>query len=241
MLTAIINYKHNFQAIALKKHLGKFGGVIAIDSGSGLTLEEKQHFDIPLDNVFYCGMLNAIGKYINNCPVKYELLYIVASDVEIKDFEKFVNRAKKIFENSKIGIYGPSVYKNGSPHPQMINKNTREIRKAVFIDGYCFAVRTDIFLELCPIDTSVNKIGWGVDVYLSFLAAKKGLITVVDDQVTVMHKPSINQQFRTDARMQRNEWYRRLGKKARIYRRLTAIGFLKNVFGTMLINSLPWK
>lgn len=241
MLTVIINYKLNSQAITLKNHLGKFADVIAIDSGSGLTLREKAHFDISLDNVFYCGMLNAIGQYLKNCSVRYEFVYIVASDVNIDDYEKFVNRVKQTFENPKIGIYGPSVNKNGSPHPQMINKNTGEIRKALFIDGYCFAVRTDILLELLPIDTLVNNIGWGVDIYFSYLASKKGLITVVDDQVIVEHKPSENQEFRNRARNQRNAWYKLLDKKARLYRSLTAIEFLKNEFGATMINSLPWK
>ena len=241
MLIAIINHKHTSNAIKLKVHFEKHSDVICIDSGSELNQEEKKHFKISLGNVYYCGMINAIGEHLKKNITKYKFVYIIASDVEISEHEKLVVKAKKAFDNSAIGVYGPSVNKNGSPHPQMINKNTNRYRKAVFIDGYCFAVRTDLLLNLCPIDTSINFIGWGIDVYLSYLAIKKGLLTVVDDQMVVQHRPSENQEFRSDARNQRNDWFKQLGKKARLYRQITSIELLKNELGASMINHLNWK
>lgn len=241
MLTAIINYKLNNKAIQLKECFQKHCTAITIDSGSGLNDSEKKLFDISLDNVYYCGMINAIGDYVRSSNKRYEFVYVIASDVDVQDHELIINKAKEAFKDEKIGVYGPSVNKGGSPHPQMINKGKKNLRKALFIDGYCFAVRTKLLLELCPIDTRINYIGWGIDVHLSCLAIKNGLITVVDDHVIIEHKPSENQVFRKDARKQRNAWYQQLSKKDRLYRRLTAIEFLKNEFGTLLINSLPWK
>ena len=241
MLTTIINYKLNDKAIQLKECFQKHCTTIAIDSGSGLNDSEKKHFDISLDNVYYCGMINAIGEYIRSSDQVYEFIYIIASDVEVEDHKLLINKAKEAFKNQKIGIYAPSVCPNGSPHPQMINKGSNKLRNAVFIDGYCFAVRTKLLLELCPIDTSVNYIGWSVDLYFSYLAIRCGLYTVVDDQVMVQHKPSENQSFRIDARNQRNAWFKLLSKKARRYRSITSIEFLKNELGANLINSLNWK
>ncbi len=240
---AVFNHNCNYNAIKLTKKFRKFTKTYLLDSGSHFENEEdKSQFDKILPNVFYCGMLNDIVKHFDSST---NAIMFVASDVEVDDPEKLLERANEAFLNPKIGVYAPSVNKEGSNHPQMRNKNSNSLRDALFVDGFCFAARGELLNKIFPIDLKLNKIGWGVDVYLAYMAIKSKMICVVDDQVNVEHYVGPNNHpnpeiFINEAKTQRIRWFRSLSKGARNYNKLASIELFKNIFGAKVFQNLPW-
>lgn len=239
----VFNYNCNDNAVKLAEAFRELSTTYLVDSGSDFENDhQKDPFDKLLPNVFYCGMINEIiGKLQDQC----EVICFVASDVKVKDAEHLLQRLKDAFEHPRVGVYAPSVNKEGSNHPQMHQKGTGGLRKAVFVDGFCFAVRTGILRKLYPIDVELNRIGWGIDVYLSYLALKGKMITVVDDAVEVEHYVGPNnhpnpREFINAAKSQRANWFKSLEKGAGRFRSITTIELLKNQTGATLVNSLPW-
>jgi len=239
----VFNYNCNDNAVKLAEEFRQLSPTYLIDSGSEFESSlQKNQFDKLLSNVFYCGMINEIIREMKD---QCEVICFVASDVKVKEPKHLLQALKGAFEDPKVGIYAPSVNKEGSNHPQMRQKGTGGLRKAVFVDGFCFAARTSILKNLYPIDVELNRIGWGIDVYLSFLAIKTKMITVVDDGVEVEHYVGPNnhpnpQEFIHAAKTQRANWFNSLEKGAQRFRSVTSIALLKNQAGATFVNSLPW-
>ncbi len=239
----IFNHNCNDNAIKLASEFKRLTNTYVIDSGSSFKdSDEESHFDKLLPNIYYCGMINEI---IHHFQPDSTVICFIASDVNIKDTGLLYQRLLKAFEDPKIGIYAPSVNKEGSNHPQMHNKMTNGFRKALFVDGFCFAARIEILKTLFPINIELNKIGWGVDVYLSYLALKSKMISVVDDAIQVEHFVGPNnhtnpQAFLNEAKMERARWFKTLPKGAQHFKVATSIELLKNQVGANIIHSLPW-
>ncbi len=238
---AVFNHNCNYNAIKLTKEFRKFANTYLVDSGSRFENEEdRSQFDSILPNVFYCGMLNDIVKHYNSST---NTVLFIASDVKVTNSKLILERASKAFQDPKIGVYAPSVNKEGSNHPQMRNKKTNGFRDALFVDGFCFAARMELLNKIFPIDLKLNKIGWGVDVYLAYIALNSNMICVVDDQVKVEHFVGPNnhpnpEKFIDEAKSQRYLWYKSLSKGARNYNKMASIELFKNQIGAKFFQML---
>ena len=67
-------------------------------------------------------------------------------------------------------------------------------------------VRTDLLGKICPIDTSVNLLGWGTDLALCHFARIEKKLILVDDRVRVLH-PSGTGYNREEAKRQMTAWH----------------------------------
>ena len=64
----------------------------------------------------------------------------------------------------------------------------------------------EILDEMLPIDTDVNKLGWGVDLALSHFARVHKMLVIVDDRVKVIH-PKGTGYNRDAALAQMRQWH----------------------------------
>jgi len=218
VLVVVVNYDKNKHAIKLKQGFEPYVPVCLIDSGSKIAPEDEEYFDDRLPNVFYNGLVNQAFKravfFTDEEPIVF-----ICSDVIVSDFSRFVERVDIAFSNNKVQVYAPS--SKGSGHPQMWPQKTSDLRRVNFVEGFCFAARKKIFAKICPIDLSVNRLGWGVDIYFSYQAICSGGFSVVDDCVTVFHPQSTGYNT-SQASNQERAWYETLSKTAKFYRSIAA-------------------
>ena len=236
MLVTIVNHQYNDQAVELVKGFRPQAEVIAIDSGSTLDERHNPFFDLKLPNVYYSGLVNAAYQELSDRP-NHAILYFICSDVRFDDFASTIAYAKSAFEDPQVGVYAPSV--NISGHPQMLCHQTGDLRPVVFVEGICFAVRLSLLEQLCPINTEVNYLGWGLDVYLGFLAMQAGLTSVVDDRLTIYHQADCGYDT-AQARQQRDRWIAQQSQSAQRFQKITGFKPLKNRLGLWLLQRMNW-
>jgi len=237
VFVAIVNHDCNEGAAALVQGFRPHGPVAAIDSGSRLEPRHEALFDVRLPNVYYVGLLNEAVR-LARLRGERRALYFVCSDVRFRDCGAALRRAEEAFRDPRIGVYAPSA--TASSHAQMRWRGSGRLRPAIFVEGFCFAARLALLEEMTPVDTSVNRIGWGLDVYLGFLALRRGMRSVVDDRITVEH-PRTSGYARQEARSQRDRWFERQDPRARRFQRLTGNTLAKTRVGYELVSRLPWS
>ncbi len=236
MLFIIINHRHNQATIALKAAFSPHADVLAIDSGSDLTPAERPHFDLALPNVYYSGLLNAAAEATGTRPDD-EIVYVWCSDVSHESASAVLARASEAFADPRVGTYAPSAWFSG--HPQMWNKHTGALRHVPFVEGFCFATRAGLLRELCPIDLSLNAMGWGIDMHLGYLTLRRARRTVVDDRIEVKH-PRSTGYSKSIAGQQRIAWTAALPPAARRFHRIAAWSWTKRRPFSAWVCSWTW-
>jgi hypothetical protein len=139
-----------------------------------------------LPNVYYSALLNHCVEQMH--ARGHDSLLLVASDVGVTDAAALVARAQAALTDPRIGVYGPACRARG--HRHMDPRRGGRLREVPFLEGFCFAARSDLLDTLCPVDTQKNLLGWGLDVHLGYLALARGQTCVVDDTILVVHPRS---------------------------------------------------
>ena len=180
ILVCIANHNSNQNAIQLKKGFGEYFDTIIIDSKS---TEISDEFDIKLDNVYYTGLVN---ESINQSKIrKKQLVFFIASDVYVEDFEKISQIIKTLPED--VYLWAPS--SRGQSHYHCKNFKSDGLREVPYLEGFTFLSNLALFENLYPISTVQNLYGFGIDLTLGFNCIKKfNKICVVDDRIEVYHK-----------------------------------------------------
>lgn len=236
MLVAIVNHGLNAQALSLKRAFLPHTRTVAIDSGSELTPAERAGFDLALPNVYYSGLLNAVADEAANLPAD-EPVFVWCSDVTYRDYGEASALAADAFTRPRVGTYAPSAWY--STHRQMWNRRSGLLRSVTFVEGFCFATRAFLLRQLCPIDTTRNRLGWGLDVQLGYLTRHAGLLSVVDDRIEVQHPPETGYS-RVAARHERSAWQAGLPQRPRLFHQLARRQVNKRPLTMRLLLSLPW-
>lgn len=243
ILVAIINHNCNKNALKLKRQFSKHADVCLIDSGSQLSADEAVHFDKKLDNVYYSGMLNAIEVHLQQHNTDW--LLVIASDVHVSRTKVLLERIKEAAYTNQAGLYAPSVPHYGSNHPHMRQRAGAGMQRTPFVDGFCFAIRRDIFLEAFPVNATTNYIGWGLDIFLGYLTWLKGYECVVDHAIAVDHTVGPNNlkdpgRYLRLAKEQRKYWYQEIESKPEYprfkwFRQMMNFNLFKNSHGAALV------
>ena len=213
------------------------GDTLLIDSGSKLNAKQRRHFDIVLPNVYYSGLLNRAHAVLLDS--KADWMLFICSDVMISDAGGFISRFRETARNPSIGLIAPAIDRP-CHHRQMQARSFNRRRNVPFVDGYCVAVRKDVLGRVCPIDTSINRIGWGIETHLGYAAKRLGLSAVVDDAIRVAH-PDGSGYGHTLARTQRTEYFRHIGLGLRFYWYLTDRWWMKNSIWDYVLKAIPWR
>jgi hypothetical protein len=220
VLVAVVNHERTDAALTLGREFRAASEVVLIDSGSRLSPEQARGFDLRLPNVYYAGLLNAAVAVAAARGAEH--LYLVCSDVVFPDCALAVRRAEAALADRRLGVYAPSA--RGSPHVRMRRRPGGRLRPVAFVDGFAFAARRALLESLCPVDTRLNALGYGLDVQLGYLAMRQGLGSVVDDALTVEH-PVGSGYSREQACDQWRRWRRsELTAPARLFHRLVRLG-----------------
>lgn len=178
LIVAIFNYNHNDNAQRLKSIFEPHFPTYIFDSGSSPECPNAIHYD----NIYYGGMFNELikkGRFAEWCC-------LITSDVQITDsmIQLIPERMKQILNSPKIGNYQPSCVQQGRSHDYGYNKSTGNFRSVPYFEGWFQMFRTSLGFS---VDLSLNRIGWGTDLYLCKRARDRGLLNIVDDAVAVFH------------------------------------------------------
>ena len=204
-LCCIFNYNENEKSIEWWKRLSPHFDTVILDSGSNPPCLHEGALNLP--NIFYSGLMNKAYELVKEKG--YRWLMIVTSDIEISDRNtaKLVERMKFILTTSNVGLYQPSCRwsRRGRAHHQSMCHFTGRMRCVNFQEGWYHMVCREVLDEIMPVDTSINLLGWGIDVALSHIARVQRRLIVVDDKVRVLH-PKGTGYNRDKAEKQMEEW-----------------------------------
>ena len=204
VLCCIFNYNDNANAGAWADRLSPHFDTRILDSGSSPRCPHP--LSVPLENVYYSGLMNEafrLGK-----EGGYGWVMVVTSDIEISadNTLKLVEAMKDVAGTRNVGLYQPSTAWKGRSLPQSRCHFTGRMRSANFQEGWFHMIRIDLMEKVCPIDVTLNRLGWGVDLALSHFARITGLLVLVDDRIRVVH-PGGTGYNREEAIRQMRAWH----------------------------------
>lgn len=174
MTVVVFNHNHNENAIYLMNLFSRRLKVVVLDSGSKNCPEQFTQYG----NIFYSGLFNEAAKLGDD-------IMIITSDVSIdeENYDKLVGKLKTL-EN--VGCYSPSLTNHSRCH-DFLRKKGSGLRDVKFVEGFFSLIKKDVLEKIAPIDVSINKLGWGIDIATGFYCSQLGLRCVVDDDVQITH------------------------------------------------------
>jgi glycosyltransferase involved in cell wall biosynthesis len=207
VLCCIFNYNDNQNAIAWSERLSPYFDTVILDSGSQPRCEHPTA--VALDNIYYSGLTNEAHQRAK--AGNYPWTVIITSDLKIsaKNEKALRLRMEKISYATNVGLYQPGNSRKGRSHRQSKARIWPGMRRSNFQEGWFHMVRTDLLDEICPINLDINRLGWGIDMALSYYANAKGLLILVDNDVTIVH-PGGTGYSNKEADRQMENWFRSL-------------------------------
>lgn len=204
ILCCIFNYNDNANASAWADRLSPYFDTVILDSGSNPRCTHP--LSIPLDNLFYSGLMNE--AYRRGKEGNYSWVMIVTSDLQISanNTAKLIRAMREVAVTKNVGLYQPSTAWKGRSLPQSRCHFTGKMRHANFQEGWFHMIRIDLMGKVCPIDVNINRLGWGIDLALSHFARVEKLLVIVDDRIRVVH-PGGTGYNRDKAEAQMRAWH----------------------------------
>lgn len=187
ILCCVFNHNDNANAILWWERLHNDFETLILDSGSDPVCAHPAA--VTMDNVFYSGLMNKAFELAVSKGKPW--LMVVTSDIEIDpaNTAALIKAMDSMSRSTNVALYQPSCRLSfrGRAHIQSLCHFTGGIRNVNFQEGWFHMVRTDILPDILPVDCSVNRFGWGIDLALAHVARIRKLLVVVDDRVKVLH------------------------------------------------------
>ena len=204
ILCCVFNYNDNVHASEWADRLSPHFDTVILDSGSNPRCQHP--LAVPLDNIYYSGLMNEAFR--RGKEGGYGWVMVVTSDLEISagNTVKLTAAMKDISRAANVGLYQPSTAWKGRSLPQSRCHFTGKMRCSNFQEGWFHLIRTDLMEKVCPVDVTVNRLGWGIDLALSHFARIMGLLVLVDDRIRVVH-PGGRGYNREEALRQMRAWH----------------------------------
>lgn len=204
ILCCIFNHNDNASASAWADRLSPHFDTILLDSGSDPRCTHR--LAVPLENVYYAGLMNEAWQ--RGVKGGYGWVLVLTSDLQISDkhMARLVKALEQVSHAQNVGLYQPSTAWRGRSLPQSRCHWTGRMRPTNFQEGWFHLVRTDLLGRVCPIDLSLNRLGWGIDLALSHFARVDKLLVLVDDRIRVVH-PGGSGYNREEAQRQMRAWH----------------------------------
>lgn len=204
ILCCIFNYNDNAAASAWADRLSPHFDTLILDSGSQPPCAHP--LAVHLSNLYYAGLMNEAWR--RGVEGGYGWVLVLTSDLMIseKHTVRLVKALAEISHAENVGLYQPSTAWRGRSLPQSRCHWTGRMRRTNFQEGWFHLVRVDLLGKVCPIDTSVNRLGWGIDLALSHFARVERLLILVDDRIRVVH-PGGSGYNRDEALRQMRAWH----------------------------------
>lgn len=204
ILCCIFNYNRNDDASAWAERLSPFFDTVILDSGSQPPCPHP--LAAQLDNLYYSGLMNEAWR--RGKEGGYDWVTVLTSDLVIKDrfVQPLAEAMREISRAVNVGLYQPSTAWRGRSLPQSRCHWTGRIRSTSFQEGWFHMVRIDLLDRICPVDTSLNLLGWGIDLALCHYARITELMVLVDDRIRVVH-PGGSGYDKEEALRQMRAWH----------------------------------
>ena len=187
ILCCIFNYNENAKAVAWWERLSPHFDTVILDSGSQPPCLHEGALN--LDNIYYSGLINKAYELLREKD--YRWLMVLTSDLEINDANtaRLVDGMQQISQTANVGLYQPScaLSLHGRCHRQSLCRYMGRLRKVNFQEGWFHLVCREILDEVLPLDLSLNRLGWGIDLAFSHVARVRRMLVLVDDRVRVVH------------------------------------------------------
>lgn len=187
VLCCIFNHNENEKAIAWWNRLSPYFDTVILDSGSDPVCEHPSSVTLP--NVYYSGLMNEAYRLLVERDCRW--LVILTDDIEMseKDTPRLCEAIRRLTSSDNVALYQPSCRWSlkGRALPQSMCHFTGRIRNTNFQEGWFHLVRRDVIEKIMPIDTTKNRMGWGIDLLLCHIARTMGLLILVDDTIRVLH------------------------------------------------------
>ena len=185
ILCCIFNHNQHAGAGAWADLLSTRFDTCILDSGSQPVCPHP--LTVKLDNVYYSGLMNEACRRAQEG--EYGWVLIVTSDMEIskRNASRLLDALQQVSHAVNVGLYQPSTAWRGRSLPQSRCHWTGRMRRTNFQEGWFHLVRRDLLEKVCPVDTSLNLFGWGIDLALSHFARVEKLLVLVDDRIRVVH------------------------------------------------------
>ena len=206
-----------------------------VDLGSpALKGEDELDFNRILPNLYYVGALEEGIRWFSAAQDD-DVLLVITGDVEVENPRDLLRRLRASMIDRRVGVYAPAC---AIGRRSMRHRAGAGVVRSPFVEGYCFASRLQL-LRALPLDTRVNRCGWGVDVYLGYLTLCNRQRTVVDHD-TLVHHPDATGYSRDDARQQRDAWFSTAPLPARLFRFVSSLPFGHHPLFAWFLVRLPW-
>lgn len=141
------------------------------------------------ENLYWAGAFEwAAGEFERG---GYTHLWFCNNDITFISAPPYCQRAEArirwLEKQGPVGAYSPSATSNPY-HSHMVSRLGEECVKAMYVDGIAPVVSLECMRSLGGLDCGGNVYGYGVDVWLSYRAAKAGWGVWVDHALVLRHK-----------------------------------------------------
>jgi len=158
-------------------------------------------------NIYYSGQWNEALKLFTA-----DVGLFVNSDVKLTEMERIMNRLRKFYRTfgKRAGIYAPNVsWTPWTYNPKLLPEVRAGYKIVPGTDSVIWSVTKPIAFKLGPIDLSVNKLGWGIELVASYYCFLESKLVVRDYMVKCFH-PRATSYNRNNADRQWKEMINRM-------------------------------
>ena len=165
----------------LYKQLSEVGHVDVFDSGS----DKDKKPDCPcetFENLYWTGCWKEAMKRYGDS----DFLWVLGGDVLLENETWTYYEIMEDAIKYNIGLWSPAV--NGSCRGVM-SKNTAKGKawSVYHVEGIAMAASKRLMEEMGRDFPPGNKLGWGVDVWMSMVGWEKGMMNIIDGRVSIAH------------------------------------------------------
>lgn len=143
-----------------------------------------------LPNIHYSGQWNEALKLLEP---KTDVFLIVCSDVTIKSPKILMNKLESFYNKygDNAGIYAPNAWWTPwTYNPKLLKDLGKGCKEVVATDSMIWSVHKSMAQKVGPIDLSINKIGWGIEILASLYCKQNKRLVARDYSVVVDHPQS---------------------------------------------------
>lgn len=179
----IFNWRgHHANARVLEREIGKLTRVQVINSDEEVR-DLYPHW-VHLDESAYCAAQWNKAKQLFDG----DILFHIQADAYFNQFKDLFASAVDLFEAWPVGIYEPNVdYTLITFDTSKLEAVCNDLYRVPCTDNTCWFIAGSVVREFSEIDTSLNKIGWGIPGVAAAISYLKGLICLRDYNFLVKH------------------------------------------------------
>jgi hypothetical protein len=193
-------------ALALQSSLSAIAPTRVLHSGQ----DRQSDWHVLPDDTYFAAQWNWLLSH-----AAADFVLHVQADARCNNWHALVERARTVTAHTAVGIYEPHIdYCEIQYDLTLLRPISPGVFEIPVTDCTCWMIRRDIYQAFSPIDTSINRLGWGVPAVAAALAGERNLSVVRDYSTSVLHPPGRGYST-NEARMQRVAYFNALPTRIR--------------------------